>query len=576
MSGALDGAGADVLAVLHAVEADALHRLVRACAGHLHRVAERGGAQHPAAVRDEGLALRAGPGVEHPAIVRRHRNPCDRVALARIVWIAVRGEHDTERRAAVPGRLHPRKAARERGLGELEQVGLEPQQDRLGLRVAEAAVELDRLRIAGLVDHQAGVQEAAVGEAVLRQPLDGGLDDLAHHPGVDLGRDDRRRGIRAHAAGVGTLVAVAQALVVLARGERQYARAIAHNDEARFLALHELLDYHPRARFAEALLVHHALDRGLRLLHARGHHHALSRREAVGLDDDGRATLRHERLGEIGALERAIQRGRDVVAHHERLGEVLGRLELRRGASRTEDLEARVAEGIHHARGERRLGADHREVDAFLLREGDQIGDLRERDVLEAALARRAAVAGSDEHLLHLGTLRESRRWRARVPPTRSRGASCQWRKCRTPVKIMATPRSSAAAMTSASRMLPPGWMTAAAPASASASSPSRNGKNASEATTEPLSETPASAAFVAAMRTLSTRLICPAPTPSVVRSRQKTMAFDFTYLATHQAKTRSARCASLGAARVTSLKSLGSSTCESLVCTSRPPPTRL
>src|ERR1041385_6713486 len=89
MSGALDGAVADVLAVLHAVEADALHRLVRACAGHLHRVAERGGAQHPAAVRDEGLALRAGPGVEHPAIVRRHRNPCDRVALARIVWIAV-------------------------------------------------------------------------------------------------------------------------------------------------------------------------------------------------------------------------------------------------------------------------------------------------------------------------------------------------------------------------------------------------------------------------------------------------------------------------------------------------------
>ncbi len=51
----------------------------------------------------------------------------------------------------------------------------------------------------------------------------------------------------------------------------------------------------------------------------------------------------------------------------------------------------------------------------------------------------------------------------------------------------MAMPRSSAAAITSSSRTLPPGWMTAAAPASASASRPSRNGKKASEATTEPL-----------------------------------------------------------------------------------------
>src|SRR5690606_7954637 len=39
--------------------------------------------------------------------------------------------------------------------------------------------------------------------------------------------------------------------------------------------------------------------------------------------------------------------------------------------------------------------------------------------------------------------------------------------KCRLPVKIIAMPRSSAAAMTSASRMAPPGWMAAVAPASA-------------------------------------------------------------------------------------------------------------
>ena len=55
------------------------------------------------------------------------------------------------------------------------------------------------------------------------------------------------------------------------------------------------------------------------------------------------------------------------------------------------------------------------------------------------------------------------------------------------PVKTMARPRSSAAAITSSSRIEPPGWMTAVTPASAAAIRPSAKGKKASEATTEPL-----------------------------------------------------------------------------------------
>src|SRR6266704_1630294 len=64
-----------------------------------------------------------------------------------------------------------------------------------------------------------------------------------------------------------------------------------------------------------------------------------------------------------------------------------------------------------------------------------------------------------------------------------------QCRKCRTPVNTIASPSSSAAAMTSSSRMLPPGWMTALAPAWATTSTPSRNGKNASDATADPASD---------------------------------------------------------------------------------------
>ena len=91
------------------------------------------------------------------------------------------------------------------------------------------------------------------------------------------------------------------------------------------------------------------------------------------------------------------------------------------------------------------------------------------------------------------------------------------------PVNTIARPCSSAAATTSLSRIDPPGWMTAVAPAAAAARRPSAKGKNASYATTEPFAglaarpaALPASSAFHAAMREESTRLIWPAPMPTV------------------------------------------------------------
>src|ERR1051326_5034796 len=61
-----------------------------------------------------------------------------------------------------------------------------------------------------------------------------------------------------------------------------------------------------------------------------------------------------------------------------------------------------------------------------------------------------------------------------------------QCRKWRSPVKTIVTPRSLAAATTSASRTEPPGWMTARTPASTRMSRPSRKGKKASEAAKVP------------------------------------------------------------------------------------------
>src|SRR5690606_15203443 len=106
---------------------------------------------------------------------------------------------------------------------------------------------------------------------------------------------------------------------------------------------------------------------------------------------------------------------------------------------------------------------------------------------------------------------------------TLSGGQDAQCRKCLVPVNTIAMPCLSAAAITSSSRIEPPGWMTAVAPAATADSSPSAKGKKASDATTEPFvsgSASPAtsaaSIALRAAMREESTRLIWPAPMPTV------------------------------------------------------------
>src|ERR1700691_5211473 len=157
--------------------------------------------------------------------------------------------------------------------------------------------------------------------------------------------------------------------------------------------------------------------------------------------------------------------------------------------------------------------------------------------------------------------------------------AQDQWRKCRIPVKTIAIPALSAAAITSLSRTEPPGWIAAVAPAAMAASSPSAKGKKASDATTQLLiaysfcpDALAASAAFCTAIRTLSTRLICPAPTPTVAPPLAKTMALDLTCFATVKANSKSAISAWLGARWVTVLSWLAETRPASRVCARNPP----
>src|SRR5579864_7954685 len=90
----------------------------------------------------------------------------------------------------------------------------------------------------------------------------------------------------------------------------------------------------------------------------------------------------------------------------------------------------------------------------------------------------------------------------------------------------MAMPAASAAEITSASFIDPPGWMAAVTPARMPSSRPSGNGKNASDAMTDPRARSPARRT---AIWTDSTRDICPAPTPTAAPSLNRTIALDFT-----------------------------------------------
>src|SRR3954452_16195281 len=146
--------------------------------------------------------------------------------------------------------------------------------------------------------------------------------------------------------------------------------------------------------------------------------------------------------------------------------------------------------------------------------------------------------------------------------------------KCRRPVNTIASPCSSAAAITSASRTDPPGWTTAVAPARATASRPSRNGKNASEAATDAVSDFDAACAFMIATFTASTRLICPAPIARVRAASVKITVFDLTCAMTRQAKRMACHSSAVGWRFVTTLMpSTGHGSCASVTrsrsCTS-------
>ncbi len=134
----------------------------------------------------------------------------------------------------------------------------------------------------------------------------------------------------------------------------------------------------------------------------------------------------------------------------------------------------------------------------------------------------------------------------------------------------MVTPAAFAAAMTSSSRIEPPGCTIADTPAAIRISGPSANGKNASEAATDPAARSPAR---LTARLHESTRLTWPMPTPTDAPSFASRIALDLTARQAFQANSRSARVPASAASPETRVHPDESNPSKrSLSCTRMPP----
>ncbi len=141
----------------------------------------------------------------------------------------------------------------------------------------------------------------------------------------------------------------------------------------------------------------------LGLVAGRCHSHALSERQAVGLDHDGQVAGGDVCEGRGFVVVNGVTCGGDAVACHEGLGERLRALDLRGGLGRTEAADTCGGKGIHSSGHERVVRSDDGVVHAFLKRIGDERVDVHRAngDAGDPVLPRDAGVARRYDNLVH-------------------------------------------------------------------------------------------------------------------------------------------------------------------------------
>ena len=174
-----------------------------------------------------------------------------------------------------------------------------------------------------------------------------------------FGGQHARRAVRAHPAGIGAGIAVADALVVLRRSERHHRRAVGQHEQADFLALEEFLDHRARRRgSANSVSTAPAASA---IVIATVTPLPAARPSAFTTTGAPNSSSAGARL--VERMHRAIAGGRDVRAVAQRLGERLRSFELRGRLARPEHREPGGAQIVGDPRDQRRFGPDHDQID---------------------------------------------------------------------------------------------------------------------------------------------------------------------------------------------------------------------
>src|SRR3990167_8723031 len=240
-----DGAVTDVVAVETAVPADFLSQAIGLLLSFFNRTTDGGGAEYAATCGDNLAVLQSGARMEHFAFqLRGSIQTFDHIALGVIGRITTGGDHHAHGRTRVPGGFYFVQRLGQGSLDQQHQRAFQAAHDRLGFRVAEAAVELNDLGLAGLVDHQPSVEETGVDVAFAGHAAHGRVDDFVHYALVHIGGDHRGWRVSAHAAGVRAGIGVADALVVLAGGHRQHVLTVDHDNERSLFTVQKLFNDH--------------------------------------------------------------------------------------------------------------------------------------------------------------------------------------------------------------------------------------------------------------------------------------------------------------------------------------------
>ena len=360
--------------------------------------------EHAPAGGHEALAVGVGParrpGVQDVDTGQRLRvlDARDRVARADGPGVAAGRDHHGHRGGVEPLQRRQRtEGAGGRRVQDARERGAQPRQHDLGLGVAEAGVELhDAQPLARHgqthVEH-ARERRAATGHLCDRRPghaVHDLLDEVLRRP--------RQRRVRAHAAGVRSLVAVAHPLEVLRGDERHGVDAVGQDEQRDLRAVQVVLDDDPAAGLRQAV-------GGVRerLVAVVGDDDALARGETVVLDDVRRAERVQAGCGLLQGRRDARLGGRDARGGHDLLGERLGTLELSCRGRRSEDGDAGGAHRVGDAGHERGLGPDDDEVRAQPTRELRDRSPVELVDRVQPREQADAGVAGCCVQLGHRG-----------------------------------------------------------------------------------------------------------------------------------------------------------------------------